>query len=115
MRKGRFCFDKRWCAKPEVMEIVRKGWNAPNSSGANLVSDRIRSCRKELAKWKREADCNSKVQIQKMRRDLDQEETKKTPDMNRMRDLKGEIEGAYKEEETYWKERCKNTWLKEGD
>ncbi|XP_018473662.1 uncharacterized protein LOC108844873 [Raphanus sativus] len=35
--------------------------------------------------------------------------------MNRMRDLKVEIEGAYKEEETYWKEICKNTWLKEGD
>lgn len=56
-----------------------------------------------------------KYKYKKMRRDLDQEETKQTPDMNRMRDLKGEIEGAYKEEETYWKERCKNTWLKEGD
>lgn len=101
-RRGRFCFDKRWCVKPEVLEIVRRGWNLPNMGGAKLVSDRIRSCRKELAKWKREADCNSKRRIQKLRRELDQEDAKQHPDMNRLRSLKVEIEKAYKEEETFW-------------
>lgn len=37
-RKGRFTFDKRWCTKPEVMEVVRKGWNLNTGGNGGTVT-----------------------------------------------------------------------------
>lgn len=59
-QRGRFMYDKRWSNKPEVAEIVRQGWNAPRLHPSSSVSDRIASCRKALAKWKRNDISNSK-------------------------------------------------------
>ncbi|KAH0896730.1 hypothetical protein HID58_046298, partial [Brassica napus] len=50
---------------PKVMEIVRRGWNKVSSGNGSLVSDRIRACRKELSKWKRSEDCNTKKKLLK--------------------------------------------------
>lgn len=114
-RTGRFCFDKRWCTKPEVIEIVRQGWNRTTTGIGGLVMNRIRNCRKELSKWKLTADCNTKKRILQLRKELEEEVAKRRPDTVKMLELKLNSEQAYKEEETYWKERSKNSWLKGGD
>lgn len=60
VRKGRFWFDKRWCSNPEIMALVKKGWNKHENDGDTSVMDRISDCRKELSRWKRGSDSNSK-------------------------------------------------------
>ncbi|KAG2329605.1 hypothetical protein Bca4012_020847 [Brassica carinata] len=104
-RTGRFCFDKRWCAKPEVLEIIRKGWNMHGSGSGERVTDRIRSCRKALLRWKRTSDSNSKKRILQIRRNIEKEEAKLFPDLRLLSDMKVEIEKAFKEEESFWKEK----------
>lgn len=47
-RKGRFWFDKRWCFNPEIMAVVRRGWNSHENGEIMSVTDRISDCRKEL-------------------------------------------------------------------
>ncbi|KAF2561071.1 hypothetical protein F2Q70_00017111 [Brassica cretica] len=42
-RTGRFMFDKRWCKKPEVTEVIRRGWCSNFASGQGSVSERIKS------------------------------------------------------------------------
>ena len=37
-RKGRLTFDKRWCTKPEVMQVVRKGWNLNTGGNGGTVT-----------------------------------------------------------------------------
>lgn len=69
-RVGRFCFDKRWCAKPEVLEIIRRGWNKQDRRS---VSERIKSTRQELSIWKRSSGNNSKVRIQNLKEKLEEE------------------------------------------
>lgn len=64
---GRFMFDKRWSKKPEMMELVRKGWNSHQSNNTSSVTERIASCHKALSKWKRTEVSNSKKMIEKLR------------------------------------------------
>lgn len=97
------------------MEIIRKGWDRNVSGVAGKVSERIKSCRKALSRWKRNATCNSKKRIHELRRAIEHEEAKQFPDNGLVMSWKIELEKAYKEEETYWKEKIKNTWLKAGD
>lgn len=97
------------------MEIVRRGWNKVSSGNGSLVSDCIRACRKELSKWKRSEDCNTKKCILQIRRDVEVEIAKHRPNSDQMLELKVELEKTYREEETYWKEKSKNTWLQDGD
>lgn len=112
-RTGRFMFDKRWCKKPEITKVVRRGWESFTGSGS--VSEKINSCRQELCRWKRHANVNSSKNIQRLRRKLEEEESKRFPDLAILPSLRVELEKAYDEEESYWKQKSKNTWLKVGD
>lgn len=51
----------------------------------------------------------------RLRRNIEQEEAKQFSDMRMQADMKIDLEKAFKEEESFWKEKSKNTWLKEGD
>ena len=51
----------------------------------------------------------------RLRTNIEQEEAKQFPDMRMITDMKIDLEKAFKEEESFWKEKSKNTWLKEGD
>ena len=75
-RTGRFMFDKRWCKKPEVTEVIRRGWCSNFAFGQGSVSERIKACRQELCKWKIHANVNSNVNIKRLRRELEGEEIK---------------------------------------
>lgn len=111
---GRFVYDKRWSKKPEVMEIVRKGWNSVQGNSAT-VSERIASCRKLISIWKRDESSNSKKMINKFRKELEKEEKKTTPSMPRIIFLKLELAKLFQEEEEFWKRKSKNNWLLAGD
>lgn len=112
---GRFMFDKRWSKKPEMMELVRKGWNAPQSNNTSSVIERIASCRKVLAKWKRTEVSNSKKMIEKLWVELEEEDKKIAPNMFRIVYLKLELAKLFQKEEEYWKLKNKNNWLQAGD
>ena len=114
-RSGKFTFDKRWCNKPEVMEVVRQGWNLNTGGNRGTVSERIQSCRKELSKWKQSSTSDSSVQIRKLRQTLEAEGKKLYPDLQLLSSTRIELEKAYQEEETFWKQKSKNTWLQVGD
>ena len=114
-RTGRFMFDKRWCKKPGVAEAIRRGWCRNSLDDQVSVSKRIRACRQELSRWKREANINSNVNIKRLRRTLEIEESKVSPNLNILPTLRTELEKAYDEEEEFWKQKSKNSWLKVGD
>lgn len=114
-RKGRFTFDKRWCTKPEVMQVVRKGWNLNTGGNGGTVTERIQTCRKELSKWKKSVNVNSNEQIKKLRQTLEAESQKQYPDLQLLAATRMELEKTYKEEEAFWKQKCKNSWLQVGD
>lgn len=114
-KKGKFTFDKRWCNKPEMMEVVRRGWNADTGGNRGSVSQRIQSCRKELSTWKKSSASNSSGQIMRLREMLETEGKKQFPYLQLLSSTRIELEKAYQEEEAFWKLKSKNTWLQVGD
>lgn len=84
-------------------------------SGGGHIMDRIASCRKELAKWKRASNFNSLSTIEKLSVKLEKEIAKRYPDFQTMKRLKMELAETYKQEELYWRKKCREQWLREGD
>lgn len=80
VRIGKFWFDKRWCCRPEVIEVVNRVWNRHSTLTTRSLTERISDCRKEVSRWKRNAGVNSKTTIRKLRNDLDLEASRSIPD-----------------------------------
>lgn len=114
-RTCRFMFDKRWSNKPGIQYVVRRGWNMNDSLPSALVSEHIRSCRQELSRWKRTAKVNSNLTITRLRKELELEESKLRPNLARLPFMRTELEKAFQEEEEFWKQKSKNSWLCVGD
>lgn len=86
-----------------------------NSLPSASVSERIRSCRQELSHWKRTANVNSNLTITRLRKELKLEESKLRPNLARLPFMRTELEKAFQEEEEFWKQKSKNSWLCVGD
>lgn len=110
--RGRFYFDRRMLDKEGIEDVIRNGWLLGDDTP---LMDRIFSCRRELAKWKRSSDLNSKTKIDRLHLDLEQEIIKQSPNYDRMRRLKISLSKAYRDEETFWRQRSRQLWLKAGD
>lgn len=113
-QRGRFYLDKQWCEKAEAHEVIKASSNH-TLNGISSVSDRIACCSKELVKWKRSSNSNCKVLIRKLRRNLEMESSKISPDFSRVSGMKFDLEKAYREEEIFWKHKSKDRWLEDGD
>ncbi|KAL1190943.1 hypothetical protein V5N11_020916 [Cardamine amara subsp. amara] len=108
-------FDKRWVQKPEVKNIISLSWGSSRDGNSGSLLDKIADCHRALFKWKRGADCNSKMRLTRLKEQIDLEGSKRRPNKQRLKDLKWELAQAYRDEEIYWKERSKESWLRHGD
>ncbi|XP_048634083.1 uncharacterized protein LOC106373132 [Brassica napus] len=79
------------------------------------ILERIESCRKELARWKNRTTSNAKINIQRLQVELETEIGKTRPNTELMKHLKLELGKAYREEEVFWRQKCREHWLREGD
>lgn len=113
--RGRFFFDKRMVGKPGFEEAVRRGWDNKTEAISPTIMDRLISCRRELARWKKTNLFNSKTVIQRLQFELEVEIAKVHPSVWSMRRLRMELAEAYREEERYWRQRSREQWLREGD
>ncbi|KAG7559049.1 Reverse transcriptase zinc-binding domain [Arabidopsis thaliana x Arabidopsis arenosa] len=109
-----FLFDTRLCKIPEVELVVKNGWN-DTSTNFSTVLERIRTCRHEISRWKRENNTNSAKRIKELISFIDKATTDPGTSTETLRRLRRELLFAYREEERYWKVKSRNQWLNEGD
>lgn len=112
--RGRFYFDKRMVKKEGFEEVVHRGWCMSSESELSVM-DRIFNCRREISKWKKVSDLNSKDKIVRLQALLEKEVAKIAPDYCTMQSLKRELSEAYREEEVFWRQKSREQWLKSGD
>lgn len=89
---GRFYFDQRMIGKESFEEAVIRGWNMANLTGETHIMDRIASCRRELARWKRGPNTNARSNV---------EIAKRFPDHLTMKNLKAELAEAHRQKELF--------------
>lgn len=113
--RGSFRFDKRFLNKPDVKEAIWSAWNSGQMMRVNLVSDKLRLCRKALSRWKRTNNPNALTAINHFQVALENEQSSNYPNRVRIDGLKRQLCQAYREEETFWYQKSKEKWIKEGD
>jgi hypothetical protein len=113
--RGNFRFDRRFLNKPLIKEAIQQAWSANSTRRISKVSDKLRSCRKSLSKWKRENNLNSLTRITQAQVDLEAEQSSDFPRFTILAEIREELCEAHREEETYWRTRSRDQWMNEGD
>ncbi|XP_027076951.1 uncharacterized protein [Coffea arabica] len=100
-RKKRFYFDKRWLQNGEINEIVEQAWKQ-GDEGTKMyrVTQQIKRCRTALLKWKNKLQSNSKINIERIKRQLHALKESDIGDKkSKGKLLKSRLREAYREEE----------------
>lgn len=113
--RGRFYFDSRMVGKEGVEDAIKKGWCKDMSGRRVSILESIANCRRELSRWKKRSTSNAKVNIQRLQVELEKEICKRHPNEVLMKNIKIELGKAYREEEDFWRQKCREHWLREGD
>ena len=95
-------------------DIVKQSWGINTEDTSNTMA-RIIRCKRGIKRWKRQADLNSRKRISRLKILLEREVSKTYPSNQVMKCLKQDLALAYREEEIYWRQKCREEWLREGD
>lgn len=113
--RGCFRFDKRFLFKPLIKEAITNAWNMVTCVQGNSVSERLRLCRRSLSSWKKVNMSNSKERINMIQHQIETELQFQSPSFTRLSILKRDLTCAYREEETFWRQKSQDQWVLEGD
>ena len=112
---GSFRFDRRFLNHPGVKDEIKKAWLTNHPRFEVKVSDKLKRCRKALSRWKKKESINSRDKINHIQQALEEQQFVCFPSAHIVNYLKSELIRAYKEEETYWKQKNKDRWAVKGD
>ena len=113
--RGSFRFDRRFLNQPGVKDEIKKAWLTNHPLFGVNVSDKLKRCRKALSRWKKKESLNSRDKIKQIQQALEEHQSACFPSIHRVNYLKSELIRAYREEELYWKQKCKEHWAVKGD
>ncbi|KAH7848199.1 hypothetical protein Vadar_021663 [Vaccinium darrowii] len=112
-----FRFDNRWTDYPGCKDVVCGGWQRhfPGSKMFN-VFNKVRSTRKELRAWSKEQKFNARKRINELQGQLKEiGEDREHGDTGKIRELEKELGEAWVQEEKYWRQKARISWMVEGD
>ena len=113
-KRSHFFFDKRYLNKEGIEELIKDSWGPEGFDQSNTM-ERIGRCRKSIMKWKRYSDTNSRNKISRLKETLEKEVAKRYPSYSQMKRLKLDLFEALREEEVYWRQKCREEWLRPRD
>ena len=113
-QRRRFYFDKRMADMEGFEDLVRRSWEGDGTPDARTAT-RIARCRREMARWKKVSGLNARDKIARLKLDLEAEVSKLHPNFCLLKRIRQQLAEAYMEEERYWRQKCREEWLKSGD
>ncbi|CAA7058410.1 unnamed protein product [Microthlaspi erraticum] len=113
--KRNFKFDKRWLGKTGLKASIIEGWDPLHTSEQGDVYSKISSCRQAILRWKKTNKSNTVKKIEEIKAQLEQNQTDGNGTSEEALKLKWDLCSAFRDEELYWRQKSRVTWLREGD
>ncbi|CAA0810710.1 Unknown protein, partial [Striga hermonthica] len=110
-------FDSNWIKKEGIGDVIKEAWNQQQEGTPMFrVHEKIKTTRLALLIWNRGIHTNAEHKIKRLSSQLeDMKDLGGNRDWMEWDKLKKELDKAYEQEESFWKQRSRNQWLKEGD
>lgn len=118
-----FRFEQAWCSVDNFFDLIKEWWDhpQPDGCGAFIIAKKTMKLRECLKSWAKTDFGSIKLKKLALLHDLGEldaamESQALTEDeLRKDKDLRLEMFTILKQEEIYWKQRARVTWLKEGD
>lgn len=95
-------------------DLVLCSWVGDGMS-LGCTMEHISCCRRKIMEWRKHADLNSKEKINRLRASVEKEVSLVVPSYRRMQKLKQDLAVALREDELFWRQKCREEWLRAGD
>ncbi|CAL1352559.1 unnamed protein product [Linum trigynum] len=114
--KPRFHFDLRWAGNSDAREIVAQVWQLSFTGTLQFqLFSLCKEVRHQFVQWARLGSTNSARQIRELREAIHSERDNLPTDWDVIKGLESQLSAAYLQEEAYWKQKSRTTWLQKGD
>uniref|UniRef100_A0A803QJ80 Reverse transcriptase domain-containing protein n=1 Tax=Cannabis sativa TaxID=3483 RepID=A0A803QJ80_CANSA len=111
--KRKFRFENAWLKDPMCLQIIQDCWE---SQGGLELKDKLSFCGEKLAEWGNDILGNLKNQIAKCKKDIKQLKNKRDDvSCQAYKEANDQLSKLLGMKESYWRQRSKQLWLKEGD
>ena len=112
-----FRFDSRMISKDGFEDSVKRGWNGTGQGQLIRIplAQRLSRCRQNISQWKRHNKSNAAERILVLRNKLDKATVSNMISLQEKTKIREELNQAYLEEEIFWKQKSRLTWLRSGD
>lgn len=116
--RRRFRFENLWLERQDRFDLIKWAWQRTNSARAiQDLEPKLNECKRSLIEWSRRTFKHNVLEINKAKQTLKSmgKGTLSEDEQGEERALKSRIDTLWKQEEIYWRQRSRVTWLKEGD
>lgn len=112
-----FRFDNRWTGDLDCKDVVSKSWQVEvQGSKMFKVFHRVRNTHRELRVWSKAKSFNARKKIIEVKNQLQGiGEEREQGDIGQIRALEKELGEAWVQEESYWRQKARISWMIEGD
>uniref|UniRef100_A0A803P267 Reverse transcriptase domain-containing protein n=1 Tax=Cannabis sativa TaxID=3483 RepID=A0A803P267_CANSA len=108
-----FKFENAWLKEPMCFQIIQGCWEETNGED---IWAKQQLCVDKLGEWGKTITGNFKRRINACKRELDLLKHRRDGvSVERYKEVKKQLLKVIDQKETYWKQRAKQFWLKEGD
>ncbi|GKV39420.1 hypothetical protein SLEP1_g47185 [Rubroshorea leprosula] len=116
--RKQFRYELKWQQHREYEGVIAQGW-ATERPGSPLycMSSKLAHCRKHLMHWWKHTGRNSRLEVERLQKELDQLQLEEQSEANlsQQRLLIDEINSLWLQEETHWFQRARTSWILLGD
>ncbi|KAK9666078.1 hypothetical protein RND81_14G158900 [Saponaria officinalis] len=117
-RNMQFRFEDMWLSSEKCEEVVREAWGIhPNIMGSMVTLDNLEKCGKALLRWSKTEFGDLSRQLSEAKKRVSFLDSCQPTEANvvERRILSEKIDLLLAQEETYWRQRSRISYLREGD
>lgn len=123
IKQHHFRFDRVWCSVDGFTELIQLWWEelSPHGCGAFILAKKLAFTGSKLREWAKSTFGSIKLHKLNILHEIENLEEIKDfrslseAELSKVSELRQTLSNSLAQEEVYWRQRSRITWLKEGD